>query len=113
MVIDKITVEAKQGLKDKIYVCDECLALLTLQGRLRNTFIIRVESREKIYCEICGREAQFVLSPFRRGIWVCQNCLEERGKKHVWMKLKIIKYSDKETCDICLNEGAYLLVKEE
>ncbi len=111
-MIDKITVESGKTLEEKIYVCDECLTLLTLQGNLKNTFIVRIESREKIECNICGAEAKFVLSPFKRGIWVCQNCLEERGKKHVWMRLKIVNYSDKSKCDICLAEGAYLLIKE-
>jgi len=111
-MIDKITVEPKTSLEEKIYVCDECLTLLTLNGNLKDTFIVRIETRETVRCEICGKEAKFVLSPFKRGIWVCQNCLEERGKKHVWMKLRIVRYSDKSKCDICLNEGAYLLVKE-
>ncbi len=111
-MIDKITVKPRNSLEDKMYVCDECLALLTLHGSLRNTFIVRIDTRESIKCDICGKEAKFVLSPFKRGIWVCQKCLEERGKKHVWMKLRIVKYSDKAKCDICLSEGAYLLMKE-
>ena len=112
-MIDKMTVETQEVLEDKMYVCDECLALLTLRGALKKAFIIRVESKEQIKCDICGREAKFVLSPFKRGIWVCKECLEERGKKHIWMTFKIIRFEEEKVCDICLKKGAYLLLKEE
>jgi len=111
-MISRIIVNSEFSLEDKMNVCDECLKLLTLRGTLKRTFIIRIEANKPVECDICGKSAKFVISPFSRGMWVCKKCLDERGKKHTWMNLKIAKYDEEALCDICFEKGAYLLVKE-
>ena len=113
-MIDKFSIQQQVTLKDKMYVCDECLKLLTLRGALKNSFIIGLEiSEKKVKCDICEKDAKFIVSSFKRGLWVCKNCLEARGKKHVWMHLKITKFDANKECDICFTKGSYLLIREE
>lgn len=112
-MIDKMTVETKEILKNKLNVCEDCLILLTLRGVLKEAFIIKIEAKKQISCDICGNDAKFVVSPFKRGIWVCKECLEERGKKHIWMSFEVVTKDDEKRCDICNRKGAFLLRKEE
>jgi len=106
-----MTIEKGKTLTEKVYVCDECLVLLTLRGFAKESFIIRIDTDDPVKCHICGREARFVVSPFTRGLWICNRCLNERGRKHVWMSFTVREYREDKECDICLRKGAHHIVK--
>ncbi|GEM_PF-5249573 len=108
-MINEITVRSEERINDKTYVCAECLMLLTLRGALRDCFILKTESDESITCDICGDEALFVVIPIERGIWVCDECLNIRGKRDVWGDFRVLKEDNEASCDICLRKRAKLI----
>lgn len=118
MALSEIKIEDKKvKLDGKVNVCPTCLKFLALQGAGKDTFVLRLDPSDLstvVKCDVCGNEeAEFVLSPFERGIKVCEKCLEVRGKKHNWMRYKVVKNSKDMTCDLCLSKGAKLLKKSK
>lgn len=104
-------------LNEKVNVCPSCFKFLIMQGAGKNSFLARLDPSdlsEIVKCDICHEnEAQFVISPFERGIQICEHCLKERRKKHNWTKFKIVKNDEDLKCDLCLSKGAKLLKKPE
>ena len=107
---NEIIVRSEKRLNDSVYVCTDCLTLLALRGEIKNCFVIKIDSDEPIYCDICGEEAKFFIAPFERGIWVCDDCLNEHGRKTIWADFKIVEENENMFCDLCRRRGAKHLV---
>ncbi|MHA1616084.1 MAG: hypothetical protein ACTSX9_02115 [Candidatus Njordarchaeales archaeon] len=108
-MLNEITINSGERISDKTYVCPDCLILLTLRGALKDSFILKVESEDMVQCDICESEASFVVIPIERGIWVCDECLNERGKKNVWNDFEVVNENNEEHCDLCFKKGAKLI----
>lgn len=110
MSISPIKIEEKNiKLEQKVNVCPTCLKFLALQGACKNTFIVRLNPSDlakTIKCDVCEEnEAKFFLSPFERGIQICEKDLKARGK-HEWSNFQVEEQGKDLTCDICLSKGA-------
>ncbi|NIQ04530.1 MAG: hypothetical protein GWO20_01995 [Candidatus Korarchaeota archaeon] len=116
MALSRIELKEKNvKLEEKVTVCPSCLKFLVMQGAGKDAFIGRLDPSDLaqvVECDICGKkEAKFFVSPFDRGIKICEDCLEERGKKHNWARFKVVSNSKTEKCDICLLKGVKHLKK--
>ena len=112
MMFDDISIDKEtKRITEKTYVCEDCLEFLTLRGALKNTFIIRIDSKNPILCEICNHNpAKFLVKPYEKGLWICDDCLEDRGHKHVWQTYKVVEESKAAVCEICFEKGAKHIV---
>lgn len=105
-----ITAEGER-IDDRKYVCKDCAVLLALAGSLKNTFVVALSPEVDIKCEVCKAErARFLVSPYERGIIICNRCLEERGGKHAWHRFKVVEEGEHLRCELCKRKGAKHIV---
>lgn len=114
MSLSSIKIEEKNlELEGKINVCPSCLKFLALQGACKEAYIVRLDPSDlakTVSCDICDvNEAKFFLSPFERGIQICEKDLKVR-EKHSWSEFQVVEKSEKLTCDICLSKGAKRII---
>mgnify|MGYP000613180871 CR=1 FL=1 len=96
--------EEKIKIDKKLWICSDCLKLLTLSGALKDFFIVTITVTDA-KCEICGKNyAEFFVGPKKLGIYICNSCLSEKGGQ-VWKKYRTTK---KGLCDLCRKNEGYL-----
>lgn len=108
--------EKSLELEEEVNVCSSCLKFLVMQGVAKDAFIVRLnplDLAEIVECDVCKEnEGKIVISSFERGLYICKNCLEERGKKHNWNNnFKLEETKGETKCDLCLSKGAKHLKK--
>ena len=103
--------EQGERLKDRKRVCKDCAVLLALSGTLRETFVVTLSPEADFTCEICNvNQAVFSVSPYERGLILCDRCISDRGNKHVWSRFEIKKIKEKTECDLCGRPSEKLLI---
>lgn len=117
MSLSPIKIEEKNfELEGKINICPSCLKFLALQGACKESYIVRLDPSDlakTVKCDICKEnEAKFFLSPFERGIQICEKDLEVRGK-HSWSEFQVVESGEDLTCDICLSKGAKRIIDKD